>query len=461
MEGVDMPVRRGDPDSGKIRVLYVVHGHTDFRPGGGELAAIYNYDVFRRSEEYDAYLAARADISIGPHPGTSLLLHEKDPHTYFICTQQDQYDSFYESFLPGSPEAHYRVLSAFRELLLTIRPHIVHFHHYHKLGVDLIGYVHQVLPNARIVMTLHEYMALCAHSGSMITRSTPHRLCSKPHMLNCIQCFPKKTANDFFLRKHHIMKNFDHVDFFVAPSRFLQERYTSWGISPERIIYLDYGRPIWNTDPPSTPRSEDRFIVSFFGQIVFHKGLDVFLKAAREYELLRTRATQTDDTGLPEIRFVVYGTFGNLPQDLQTTIDKILHECRAVVTYNGRYEPDQMPKLMANADAVIVPSLWWENAPLVIQEAFMAKKPVICSNIGGSAERVQDRVSGLHFVVGDHFDLLNKIVELAGSPQLYSQLVDGIPDVFSDMEMYEVLDREYRRILTENQGERVLAAQAQ
>lgn len=436
----------GVPNLSKLRILYVVHGHPDFSPGGGELAAAYSYEVFKQNDSYDPYFVARVDSSLGPHPGTALLRHERDPHTYFLCTPQDQYDFLFESFLPGSPDTHRTVLSSFKELLVSIRPHIVHFHHYHKMGIDLVGYVHQVLPEARIVVTLHDYIALCAHSGSMITRDVPHRLCSKPYMLNCIQCFPKRSANDFFLRKHHIMKNFEHVDLFVSPSRFLKKRYEDWGVEPERIIHLANGRPIWDQDP-QPPRSDQRFVVSFFGQIVFHKGVDVLLRAAREYAHLRERALQTNDSSFPDVCFVISGKFGNLQSDLRETIDRLLEECREVVAYTGQYEPDQMPRMMAGVDAVVVPSIWWENAPLVIQEAFMANKPVICSNIGGCAEHVVDYENGLHFIVGNHFDLLNKILELARSPQLYAKLQEGVPQVMSDDEMYEELDRHYRRIV--------------
>ena len=64
---------------------------------------------------------------------------------------------------------------------------------------------------------------------------------------------------------------------------------------------------------------------------------------------------------------------------------------------------------MAETDWVVVPSRWWENSPLVIQEAFMHGRPVICSGIGGMAEHVQDRVSGLHFEVGDDQSLADVI----------------------------------------------------
>jgi len=58
---------------------------------------------------------------------------------------------------------------------------------------------------------------------------------------------------------------------------------------------------------------------------------------------------------------------------------------------------------MAAVDWVVVPSIWWENSPLVIQEAFAHGRPVICSDIGGMAEKVAHEKNGLHFRANDPF----------------------------------------------------------
>ena len=79
------------------------------------------------------------------------------------------------------------------------------------------------------------------------------------------------------------------------------------------------------------------------------------------------------------------------------------------MTLVGRYDHQRSAALMRNIDWVIVPSIWWENSPLVIQEAFMYGRPVICSDIGGMAEKVRDGVDGLHFRAGDAQDLADTI----------------------------------------------------
>jgi glycosyltransferase involved in cell wall biosynthesis len=93
---------------------------------------------------------------------------------------------------------------------------------------------------------------------------------------------------------------------------------------------------------------------------------------------------------------------------------------------------------------VITPSIWWENSPLVIQEAFAARRPVICSNIGGMAEKVEHGVSGLHFRVGSASDLAARLEEAATHPGLWGALCNGLPEPPTIQETVDVLLGVYR-----------------
>ena len=94
--------------------------------------------------------------------------------------------------------------------------------------------------------------------------------------------------------------------------------------------------------------------------------------------------------------------------------------------YGGAYRRNELPQLIAGADWVVFPSQWWENAPLVINEAFQHWRPVICSAIGGALELVQDGVNGLHFPVGDAASLAAAMRRAIEEPGLWQRLVDGI-----------------------------------
>ena len=81
---------------------------------------------------------------------------------------------------------------------------------------------------------------------------------------------------------------------------------------------------------------------------------------------------------------------------------------------------------MAEVDWVVMPSIWWENAPLVILEAFRHGRPVICGNIGGMAEMVRDGVDGLHAPVGDPAGLAAVMRRAVERPELWDRLASGI-----------------------------------
>jgi len=93
---------------------------------------------------------------------------------------------------------------------------------------------------------------------------------------------------------------------------------------------------------------------------------------------------------------------------------RLLEATRGRVNFVGEYRHEDLPALMEKVDWVVVPSIWWENSPLVIQEAFMYGRPVICSDIGGMAEKVRDGVDGLHFRAGDPESLAEAIGRAAG-----------------------------------------------
>jgi glycosyltransferase involved in cell wall biosynthesis len=102
---------------------------------------------------------------------------------------------------------------------------------------------------------------------------------------------------------------------------------------------------------------------------------------------------------------------------------------------------------MHGVDWVVVPSRWWEASPLVIPEAFLARRPVICSGVGAMAEKVADRVNGLHFPVSDARALANTIRTAVTTPGLWEQLRLGIPAVHGMSAHVENLSSIYRECL--------------
>jgi glycosyltransferase involved in cell wall biosynthesis len=202
----------------------------------------------------------------------------------------------------------------------------------------------------------------------------------------------RRRPAEFFLRDRWLRAHFACVDRFVAPSRFLRQRYLEWGIAAEDVVLIDYGRSAAGRPPADAgPATEKRNRFGFFGQLIDCKGLDCLIDAVAQ--LVRN--------GICDFELRVHGAnLQNASEALQKRFAMAI-ESFPQFKFLGSYFSDEGPRHAAAVDWFVVPSIWWENSPLVIQEAFMAGRPVLCSNLGGMAEKGRDGVDGLHFAVGD------------------------------------------------------------
>ncbi len=309
-----------------------------------------------------------------------------------------------------------RFPAAFDRLIEELAPDVVHFHHYLNFGVEAFAHVKRVAPSCKIVLTLHEYLGICHHYGQMVTKQHLN-LCYKASPRRCNQCFPEIARSDFFLRKLYIDRFFRLVDQFIAPSRFLADRYIAWGVPAERMTVLE------NLMPASSPAvasasavPAEPLRIGFFGQISSLKGIDVMFDAAAHLA--------QQDAGA--VGFEIFGDYRGQPPELQASFLERLGKAGPNIRFNGPYDRLRVDRLMQSVDAVLVPSLWWENSPVVIQEALRNRRPVICSDIGGMAEKVRDGVDGLHFPVGNALALASLLRRLAADRSILAAVSGGM-----------------------------------
>jgi glycosyltransferase involved in cell wall biosynthesis len=109
----------------------------------------------------------------------------------------------------------------------------------------------------------------------------------------------------------------------------------------------------------------------------------------------------------------------------------------------GCYTADELEAVFASFDVLVVPSIWFENAPFVIREAFARGKPVIASDLGGMAESVRNEVDGLRFPVGSAGALAQCVQRIVSEPGLLARLRQGVrPPKYYDEHLAE-LERIY------------------
>jgi glycosyltransferase involved in cell wall biosynthesis len=207
------------------------------------------------------------------------------------------------------------------------------------------------------------------------------------------------------LRTQSTKQLFEQVDLFIAPSQFLRDSFLQYGMPPEKIIFSDYGmsdnRFYPNTGPVKRPV---RF--TYIGTFVEHKGVHVLIEAFNR---------------LPKEGAVLnlYGDLKEFTGYVKRIQDMIAHPG---IHLRGRAENQDIPAILENTDAQIVPSIWFENSPITIHEAFLAGVPVITSRYGGMAGLVTHEKNGLLFERGNADELQQCMQRCIDQPDLLERL---------------------------------------
>ena len=408
-----------------MRALVVAHGHPDFGAGGGEIAA---YGLFRALQAHPGveaadFLARTAEprLVVG---GVGRLRENE----YLV--RRDTADWLRLAAAPDEAPAGRRL----PDLLAALRPDAVLVHHVAHLGLGLLGEIRASLPAARIVLTLHDFLGICAHRGLMVTAGEAPALCEAASPDRCHACLPAHASAAFAERRRLVLAAFAAADRFVAPSRFLAERYRDWGLPAERLALIANG-----TEPAEPLALEAREIlrIGFFGQVRPEKGLHVLL-AALHHLAPAQRA---------RLRLVVSGSRLEAQEGWYRELVRRLAvplEAEGILAWRGAYDRGELGARMAGIDLVAVPSTWWENAPLVIGEAFAHGRPVLAVRRGGMAEMVRDGIDGLLVDEGGAPAVAAAIRRFLADPGLAGRLARGIrpPPTPSDMaEAYLALAR--------------------
>jgi glycosyltransferase involved in cell wall biosynthesis len=243
-------------------------------------------------------------------------------------------------------------------------------------------------------------------------------------------------ALDVGQRKKRLRSLLEEADCLIAPSRFVANVYRENGVQCD-IQVVPYGHDIgWAKDLPSRPVTTP-VTFGFIGRITPAKGVHVLTEALRHLS-----------AALP-LQVDVWGDVRQEPDYVRTLPDLDGHHPR--LRFRGDFGRDQMAEVFSQIDILVVPSVWYENSPLVVHEAFAAGKPVIASKLGGLTEAVTHGVNGLVFEPGDARALGACLRELTVHPELVGRLRDGIPRVKTIQEEVDALTELYRAVGTRSQ----------
>lgn len=330
-----------------------------------------------------------------------------------------------------------RIAQDYLATLETWRPDVVHVQHLKDLSVSILG--ETARRGIPLVMTLHDYWALCPNAQCVRPAGA---ICQGTHgRLECALCAAERLGQPalrlaapalaplFWARQRAIRRGLGHVHRFIAPSAFLRARYSAAGYPEDKILQWENGLDLERIQPAlAEPRPAFRGHYAYIGSLAWQKGVHVLVEAFR----------RLGDTGA---QLKVWGNPATFP-DYARRLEQLAAGC-PWISFPGELDETRIGEALAWADYLVVPSLWWENSPVTIQEAYAAGVPVIASNLGALAEKVRHERSGLLFAPGDVDDLERTLRRTWADPALGERLRRGAPAVVPMTEHVAMLEELY------------------
>ena len=378
-----------------LNILKIIHGYPPYYMAGSEVYTFHLITELSKSSNITIFTRIEDDfqkpytIKESYKNGIKLIRVNKPNRDY---TFRSKYEDN-------------KMARIFEKCLVKYKPDIVHIGHLSHLTISIVKIVkkHEI----PVIFTLHDYWMMCIR-GQLIKDDLS--LCLGPEIEKCTECNEKYFTSHFHAKEEisNWLKTLksanEYVDLFISPSKFLQEKYIEYGIPEDKLKYMDYGfnKELFNGIKRDFSK-KIRF--GFLGRIVPVKGISLLIDAFNKI-----------DHSKAELNI-----YGKLPSSHIFLKELCLN---SAINFKGSYNYKEISNVLSNIDVLVTPSIWYENSPLVIHEAFLARIPVITSNLGGMAELVNNEKNGLLFELGSIEDLRDKMELFINNPKLinnYSQ----------------------------------------
>ncbi len=437
------------PKQHRFRVVKVTHGYPPRFNAGTE---VYSQTL--------CHQLARRGHSVW------VFTREEDPFAadYTVRREQDPLEQQIEVTLVNMARArdgyrHAEVDAAFADLLDRVHPDVIHVSHLNHLSTSLVAEAKR--RGIPLVFTAHDFWPLCPR-GQFIRMYSPGRdpwaLCPGQRDTDCAKyCYcryfsgdpdQRQADEDYWTqwvaqRMAHMREVMAMFDVIIAPSRQLMAIYRrDLPAIADRLLFLDYGfdhellRGRYRT-----PTNGGEFVFGYIGTHIPAKGVDQLIQA---FAGLQGRC-----------RLRIYGRYQEPnTRALKHLVNTLARDIRERIEWCDEYCNQQIVKSVFNhVDAIVVPSIWLENSPLVIHEALQARVGVITANAGGMAEFVRHEENGLLFRHRDVEDLRRQMQRFVDDPlqtvrlaqRGYLDSQDGnVPDICDHADKVTEI---YRRVI--------------
>jgi glycosyltransferase involved in cell wall biosynthesis len=283
-----------------------------------------------------------------------------------------------------------------RRVIDLARPDVAHVHNvYHHLSPSVLGQLGS--SGIPTVVTLHDLKLACP-AYQMLTHDGICERCKGGRLYNvalhrCIK--GSRLLSTVVLAESSVSRLTGaftrNVDRFITPSRFYRDKLVEWGFDRERFSYIPN-----HIDPDLfDPRYEPGRAFIYFGRLAREKGLDTLVRAAAAADV----PLWLVGTG-PEA-----GPLAELARSLGAQVELF-----------GYLSGGPLHERVRAARASVLPSEWYENAPVAVMESYALGKPFIGARIGGIGELVREGETGYGFTSGSVDELADALRRMADLP---------------------------------------------
>ena len=333
---------------------------------------------------------------------------------------------------------NYEAVKNLKKLIKGERPDLAHLHNIaHQISPVIIKVLKK--HNIPIVQTLHDYKLICP-KAKLYSRGRICERCQGGRYYNCFlkKCSHNSRAKSFLAMleaylNNKILKYYDSVDLFIAPSQFMKDICIKFGL-PENKIKLVYNFIGAETELAEEimEKTEPAYIL-YFGRLAEEKGINILLEALK---MLNNKIKLKIAGAGPEYKKI----------EALITKNNLNNQAELLGPKSGL----ELQKIIKQARAVIISSLWPENMPYSLLEALSLGKIVIASRVGGLPEIIQDGHNGLLFKSGDSIDLAEKISMVIADNQLSNTIEANARlslNRFNSQNHYQIISKIYQSLV--------------
>lgn len=399
-----------------MKILKVIHGYPMRYNAGSE---VYSQTLCHAlAERNDVHVFTREEDAFAPD---FRLRKERDSDDQRITVHVVNNPRFKDRY------RSHGIDQRFAEVLDLVMPDVVHVGHLNHLSTSLLR--EAVLRNIPIIFTLHDYWLMCPRGQfmQMFPEDTNNlweacdgqgdRKCAEHCYARYFSGAPDEFETDVAYwtgwiarRMQHVREMAKLVDLFIAPARYLHDRFRDkFGLPERKLLYLDYG---FSRERMALRRRVvgELFTFGYIGTHIPAKGIHDLIRA---FGALRGEA-----------RLRIWGRpRGQDTEALKCIAASLPADVASRIEWLPEYKNQEIVRDVFNrCDAIVVPSVWVENSPLVIHEAQQSRVPVITANAGGMAEYVRHEVNGLLFEHRSIESLAKQMQRLVDDPALAVRL---------------------------------------